>query len=154
MTFRLGHREAEIVYDLSLSQSVISRRFANTILSTIHSDSLTTSVSVPCIGGYFTSELTFNIRPRLAQSDAVLGSDWMDVCRIAVEDSVVSFSSRSPEAALHKKPTHSSLVGSGTSFTTLDYPFTLIPSTRLSESISNSSSLCKFLVAYTRTYIH
>lgn len=120
MPFLLGHREAKIVYDLTLSQSLISRRYADSILNLLQSDNqqLTMSVSVPCIGGYFTLELKFNICPHLVESDAILGSDWMNLCRMAVEDSVVSFLSYSPEAALHQTPMNSSLTsdtGGGTS---------------------------------------
>lgn len=125
MTALVAHREAKILYDLSLSRSAISRKFVNSLnIAERSNERLTTSISVPCVGGSFTSELSFDIRPRLAKSDAVLGSDWMNLCRMAVDDSVVSFPLGSHEADLVK--THVKSSSSGMSVCVFNYPLQLI----------------------------
>lgn len=100
MSFLLGGKLANVSYDSNLAPSLVSAAYVEQNLQhlLVTGDLLSTSVSVPTNStSNFTSVITFTVSRRI-QFDAVLGVDWLGICRAVIDDGLVTFPPSSRES--------------------------------------------------------
>jgi hypothetical protein len=96
---------ASFDYNESTLYSCISGQFAaKHNLSVLHGR-CSASVAVPTVDSYFTSVIDFSVASRL-ECDAVLGADWIGLCRAVSADGLAVFPQSSAEASrrIHPSP--------------------------------------------------
>jgi hypothetical protein len=87
---------ASIAYDRALGLSLISTRFVARHTLPVSGGQVSCILSVPTLEGSFTYQQRFLVRQDIAV-DAVLGSDWLGICRIVSNEGRISFPISSPE---------------------------------------------------------
>jgi hypothetical protein len=107
MSHLLNGTVTSFVYDESSAFSSISVHLVARLRLSVDHGSCFASVSVPTVDSVFTSVLQFVVTPDL-ECDAVLGLDWIGLCRAVMIDGLTVFPSSSVESTQYVRPNLSS----------------------------------------------
>ena len=108
MASSLHCRPASIAYNDSSSLSRISAQFVKSHFLPVSDGRTSCTVSVPTLEGSFTYLQQFVVCNDI-EVDAVLGSDWLGICRLVSNEGRVKFPVSSPE---YNATCHRDFVGS------------------------------------------